>query len=239
MPPLHVGEKLLAAHNLCSAPHMPEAGFEGKLSTKPALQRQGRSAKGALVDQGEAPEEAASRWREGVLEDAGASSSFAGVFNLGARSRYVSAPPVATVRQIWSPAAAQVIHQSVMASVCHLLYLLLLLNVTLKSSLLLSNFCFSQRSVLHAFIQTGCPSVTSVQNWQQVPASELLSQCDAWSCASSPARAALYAWFLQACQCTHQWLSELSCDAAPERKVICLLHLLGCLVFCGFRVHVC
>lgn len=85
------------------------------------------------VDQGEAPEEAASRWREGVLEDAGASSSFAGVFNLGARSRYMSAPPVATVRQIWSPAAAQVIPQSVcLRLVCHSLYLVLLLNLTLR-----------------------------------------------------------------------------------------------------------
>ena len=65
------------------------------------------------ADDGEAPEEAASRWREGVLEDAGASSSFAGVFNLDTRSRQISAPPIATVRQRWSPAAAQVLSPSV------------------------------------------------------------------------------------------------------------------------------
>lgn len=63
----------------------------------------------ATTDEGEAPEDAASRWREGVLEDAGVSSSFAGVFNLDTRPRQISAPPIAAARQRWSPAAAQVL----------------------------------------------------------------------------------------------------------------------------------
>lgn len=55
----------------------------------------------------EAAEDAASRWREGVLEDAGASSSFASVFNLDTKVRQSSAT-LAAVRQHWSPAASQV-----------------------------------------------------------------------------------------------------------------------------------
>ena len=60
-----------------------------------------------LIDE-EAPEDAASRWREGVLEDAGASSSFASVFNLDTKARQSSSATVAAVRQEWSPAASQV-----------------------------------------------------------------------------------------------------------------------------------
>ena len=56
----------------------------------------------------EAPEDAASRWREGVLEDAGASSSFASVFNLDTKVRQSSSATVAAVRRDWSPAASQV-----------------------------------------------------------------------------------------------------------------------------------
>ena len=62
-----------------------------------------------LIDE-EAPEDAASRWREGVLEDAGASSSFASVFNLDTKVRQSSSATVAAVRQDWSPAASQVFH---------------------------------------------------------------------------------------------------------------------------------
>lgn len=62
-----------------------------------------------LIDE-EAPEDAASRWREGVLEDAGASSSFASVFNLETKVRQSSSAKVAAVRQEWSPAASQVFH---------------------------------------------------------------------------------------------------------------------------------
>ncbi len=60
-----------------------------------------------LIDE-EAPEDAASRWREGVLEDAGASSSFASVFKLETKVRQSSLATVAAVRQDWSPAASQV-----------------------------------------------------------------------------------------------------------------------------------
>lgn len=59
------------------------------------------------TDEEEAAEDAASRWREGVLEDAGASSSFASVFNLDTKVRQSSAT-LAAVRQHWSPAASQV-----------------------------------------------------------------------------------------------------------------------------------
>jgi len=62
----------------------------------------------------EAPEDAASRWREGVLEDAGASSSFASVFNIETKVRQSSAATVAAVRQEWSPAASQVFHISLL-----------------------------------------------------------------------------------------------------------------------------
>lgn len=86
--------------------------LQKQLSKWPAFKVKGDQLRGAPAVEGEAPEEAASRWREGVLEDAGASSSFADVFNLSKRSRYISAPPVAPVRQTWSPAAAQVLHQS-------------------------------------------------------------------------------------------------------------------------------
>ena len=79
----------------------------------------GKAKRGGHVtaDEEEAPEEAASRWREGVLEDAGTSSSFAGAFNLDTRSRQISALPIATVRQRWSPAAAQVLNSSLYLTV--------------------------------------------------------------------------------------------------------------------------
>lgn len=56
----------------------------------------------------EQPEDAASRWREGVLEDAGASSAFAGAFNI-ATPKQQQALPHLPVRTAWSPAAAQVL----------------------------------------------------------------------------------------------------------------------------------
>ena len=61
-----------------------------------------------FTDEEEQAEDAASRWREGVLEDGGASSSFASAFNLASSSRQSSAPSVATGRKRWSPAASQV-----------------------------------------------------------------------------------------------------------------------------------
>ena len=56
----------------------------------------------------ESAEDAASRWREGVLEDAGASSAFASVFNLDTKVHESRASAVATARQNWTPAASQV-----------------------------------------------------------------------------------------------------------------------------------
>ena len=43
-----------------------------------------------------------------MLEDAGASSSFASVFNIDTKVRQSSSATVAAVRQHWSPAASQV-----------------------------------------------------------------------------------------------------------------------------------
>ena len=115
-----------------------------------------------LVDQGEAPEEAASRWREGVLEDAGASSSFAGVFNLAARSRYVSAPPVAAVRQRWSPAAAQVIHLPVGLSVC--VYAYLAFSVSFSVSTVEPNPPVKFFMELDLLCPAVCPALPAMQN---------------------------------------------------------------------------
>ena len=100
-----------------------------------------------LTDEGEAPEEAASRWREGVLEDAGASSSFAGVFKLDTCARQISAPPIAAVRQQWSPAAAQVaFHLSHLARIVFMFYwqqdmLIRLFADLLTAGLLTSTLC--------------------------------------------------------------------------------------------------
>ncbi|KAL0052243.1 hypothetical protein WJX82_010539 [Trebouxia sp. C0006] len=72
-----------------------------------AVEDAANSQRGNVTSDEEAPEDAASRWREGVLEDAGASSSFASVFNLDTKARQSSSATVAAVRQEWSPAASQ------------------------------------------------------------------------------------------------------------------------------------
>ncbi|KAA6425875.1 MAG: hypothetical protein FRX49_04250 [Trebouxia sp. A1-2] len=72
-----------------------------------AVEDAANSQGGDITSDEEAPEDAASRWREGVLEDAGASSSFASVFNLDTKVRQSSSATVAAVRQDWSPAASQ------------------------------------------------------------------------------------------------------------------------------------
>ena len=54
----------------------------------------------------EQPEDSASRWREGVLQDAGASAAFASAFSIPTVNQQLK--PEYDVRDEWTPAAAQV-----------------------------------------------------------------------------------------------------------------------------------